>query len=79
MYVKAYMGFANEQARYFPSVTFSALNAQQMMIHPRTASEILSTVQETLSDQNLSSVTIVGHSLGGALALLDGVYINPRA
>jgi hypothetical protein len=38
--------------------------------------EILSAVQETLSTQGLSSVTVVGHSLGAALALLDGVFFS---
>jgi predicted lipase len=47
-----------------------------MIIHTRTASEILFHVQNTLSTQGLSSVTVVGHSLGGALALLDGVYLS---
>jgi predicted lipase len=47
-----------------------------MMMHTRTASEILSAVENTLSTQGLSSVTVVGHSLGGALALLDGVYLR---
>lgn len=46
------------------------------MMHTRTASEILSAVENTLSTQGLSSVTVVGHSLGGALALLDGVYLR---
>ncbi|KAN0121614.1 Alpha/Beta hydrolase fold [Russula decolorans] len=41
-----------------------------------TASAILSAVQNTLSTQGLSSVTVVGHSLGGALALLDGVFFS---
>jgi Lipase (class 3) len=47
-----------------------------MAMHTRTASDILTAVQETLSTQGLSSVTVVGHSLGGALALLDGVYLS---
>ena len=47
-----------------------------MMMHTRTASEILSAVENTLSTQGLSSVTVVGHSLGGALALLDGVFFS---
>ena len=41
-----------------------------------TAPAILSAVQKTLSAQGLSSVTVVGHSLGGALALLDGVFLS---
>ena len=47
-----------------------------MMMNPSTASEILSIVQNTLSTKNTSSVTVVGHSLGGALALLDGVFLS---
>ncbi|KAH9055744.1 lipase class 3 family protein [Lactarius vividus] len=42
----------------------------------KTASTILSAVQQTLSAHSASSVTIVGHSLGAALALLDGVYLR---
>ncbi|KAH9043989.1 lipase class 3 family protein [Lactarius hengduanensis] len=42
----------------------------------RTASAILSAVQQTLSVHGTSSVTVVGHSLGAALALLDGVYLR---
>ncbi|KAH9055743.1 lipase class 3 family protein [Lactarius vividus] len=42
----------------------------------RTASAILSAVQQTLSAHSASSVTVVGHSLGAALALLDGVYLR---
>ena len=47
-----------------------------MMTHPRTAPYILSAVQNTLSAEGISSVTVVGHSLGGALALLDGVFLS---
>jgi predicted lipase len=46
------------------------------MMNPRTASQILSAVQETLSTKDTSSVTVVGHSLGAALALLDGVSLS---
>lgn len=41
-----------------------------------TASTILSYVQSTLSTQGISNVTVVGHSLGAALALLDGVFLS---
>ena len=46
------------------------------MMNPRTAPYILSAVQNTLSAEGISSVTVVGHSLGGALALLDGVFLS---
>ncbi len=42
----------------------------------RTATTILSYVQQTLSAHNASSVTVVGFSLGAALSLLDGVYLR---
>ena len=41
-----------------------------------TASTILSAVLQTLSVYSASSVTVVGHSLGAALSLLDGVYLR---
>ncbi|KAI0249660.1 lipase [Lactifluus subvellereus] len=44
--------------------------------HASTAPGILSAVQQTLSAQGASSVTVVGHSLGAALALLDGVFLR---
>lgn len=43
-----------------------------------TADGIFSSVQKTLSAQSASSVTVVGHSLGAALALLDGVSLSLR-
>jgi predicted lipase len=33
-------------------------------------------VQQTLSAQGVSTVTVVGHSLGAALALLDGLFLS---
>ncbi|KAF8259380.1 Alpha/Beta hydrolase protein [Lactarius quietus] len=41
-----------------------------------TAPTIFSAVQQTLSTHNASSVTVVGHSLGAALSLLDAVYLR---
>ncbi|KAH0836869.1 Alpha/Beta hydrolase protein [Lanmaoa asiatica] len=40
-----------------------------------TASDILSSVQTTISKYGTSSVTLVGHSLGAALSLLDSLYL----
>ena len=42
----------------------------------RTATTVLSYVQQTLSAHSTLSVAIVGHSLGAALSLLDGVYLS---
>ncbi|KAA1468863.1 lipase [Dentipellis sp. KUC8613] len=43
--------------------------------HARSAPDILSAVNTALSAHNSKSVTLVGHSLGAALALLDSVYL----
>jgi predicted lipase len=44
----------------------------------RTAETILSAVQMTISAHNATQVTVIGHSLGCALALLDGMYLPLR-
>ena len=41
----------------------------------RTATEILSAIKTTLPANGASSITVVGHSLGAALALLDGLFL----
>ncbi|KAJ3576106.1 hypothetical protein NP233_g659 [Leucocoprinus birnbaumii] len=41
----------------------------------KTATAILSAVNTAISQHGVKKVTIVGHSLGGAIALLDGVYL----
>ncbi|KAJ7355771.1 lipase [Mycena albidolilacea] len=43
--------------------------------HAKTAPAILATVKTALDKYKASHVTLVGHSLGGALALLDSVYL----
>ncbi|TDL26724.1 alpha/beta-hydrolase [Rickenella mellea] len=43
--------------------------------HARSAPAILAAVQKTISAHNAKSVTVVGHSLGAALSLLDSVYL----
>jgi len=43
--------------------------------HAKTAAAILANVQLTMSRYNVNSVTMVGHSLGAALALLEAVYL----
>lgn len=41
----------------------------------RSAQDILRAVTTALSEHNTNSVTLVGHSLGAALSLLDAVYL----
>ncbi|KAF8799866.1 lipase class 3 family protein [Phlegmacium glaucopus] len=41
----------------------------------KTATEILSAVKSAIATHGATKVTIVGHSLGAAIALLDGVYL----
>ncbi|KZT00598.1 lipase [Laetiporus sulphureus 93-53] len=41
----------------------------------KTATDILSAVQKTLSTYGTNQITIVGHSLGAAISLLDSVYL----
>jgi len=42
----------------------------------KTARKVLSAVQKVMNDHKVSNVTVVGHSLGAALALLDAVYLR---
>ncbi|KAK0214948.1 alpha/beta-hydrolase [Armillaria fumosa] len=41
-----------------------------------TATQVLLSVRTAMSTFSTTSVTVVGHSLGGAIALLDGVYLD---
>lgn len=43
--------------------------------HAKTANQILSATRAALQKSNLTQVTLVGHSLGAALALLDSVFL----
>ncbi|KZS99722.1 alpha/beta-hydrolase [Laetiporus sulphureus 93-53] len=41
----------------------------------KTASDVLSAVQSAISTYSATKVTMVGHSLGAAISLLDAVYL----
>ena len=41
-----------------------------------TATGIIPTVRETLATYGVSTGTVVGHTLGAAIAILDGVYFK---
>ncbi|VDC03298.1 unnamed protein product [Peniophora sp. CBMAI 1063] len=44
--------------------------------HAQTATDILASVKSLLSSHSGASVTAIGHSLGGALAELDSLYLS---
>jgi len=41
----------------------------------KTATQVLAAVQSAISAHGATKVTVVGHSLGAAIALLDGIYL----
>ncbi|KAL0953904.1 hypothetical protein HGRIS_005071 [Hohenbuehelia grisea] len=51
------------------------VHAGFVQTHSLSAFEILAAVKKGLIDHGANHVTAVGHSLGGALALLDSVYL----
>ncbi|QRW02931.1 Lipase (class 3) [Ceratobasidium sp. AG-Ba] len=61
----------------FPGAPMTALvHAGFKSAHARTASTILSTVNQIIAERNATNVICVGHSLGGALAILEGLYMR---
>lgn len=77
--VEVHKGFASEQSKYvfvlLLTVFFQTTYLLCLCAARRTASDILSAVQTTLSEHGTNSVTLVGHSLGAALSLLDSVFL----
>ncbi|KAI0259394.1 Alpha/Beta hydrolase protein [Gloeopeniophorella convolvens] len=60
----------------FPNVPLTALvHSGFALEQAKTASAVLSAVKTTLNAHGANTVTVVGHSLGAALALLDSVYL----
>jgi predicted lipase len=71
------LAFVPPLPEFFPGVPMDALlHAGFAIEHIRTASEILSNVKQTLITHGASTVTVTGHSLGAALALLEGVQLR---
>ncbi|CAE6418846.1 unnamed protein product [Rhizoctonia solani] len=44
--------------------------------HTRSAADILSAVKDVLAQNNATKIVVTGQSLGGALAILDGLYLQ---
>ncbi|KAJ7589465.1 lipase [Mycena floridula] len=64
-------------SRLFPGVS-SAVRVHEGFAaeQSQTATSILSAAKDAISKHSASSVTLVGHSLGAALSLLDAVYLS---
>ncbi|KAG8741460.1 hypothetical protein FRC10_002828 [Ceratobasidium sp. 414] len=61
----------------FPGVPLLALVHSGFKIaHGRTATVVLDTVRKVIEERGAKTVISVGHSLGGALALLEGLHMR---
>ncbi|KIJ32818.1 hypothetical protein M422DRAFT_265301 [Sphaerobolus stellatus SS14] len=61
----------------FPGITNLGIRVYNgfLSAQKRTALDILAATQKTLTDYSGVSVALVGHSLGGTIALLDALYL----
>ncbi|KAJ6561093.1 Alpha/Beta hydrolase protein [Mycena vulgaris] len=63
-------------ATLFPGLNFSIqVHSGFANEHAQTATLILAAVQSALASSGVKKVTMVGHSLGAALSLLDSIYL----
>ncbi|KAF8637491.1 hypothetical protein AX17_002795 [Amanita inopinata Kibby_2008] len=72
---------ANARFEHLDPTLFPGINSS-ILVHSgfaneqaRTATTVLSYVQQTISTYDTSHITLIGHSLGAAIALLDSVYL----
>ncbi|KAF8957116.1 alpha/beta-hydrolase [Flammula alnicola] len=66
----------NLNSTLFPGVS-SAIKVHDGFAeeHAKTATSVLAAVRKALQQSGLTTVTVVGHSLGAALSLLESVYL----
>ncbi|KAL0953911.1 hypothetical protein HGRIS_005077 [Hohenbuehelia grisea] len=65
--------------KLFPKVPTGLLvHAGFQEAHARSATQILEAVKKATKQYSAKKVAIVGHSLGAALSLLDGIYLPPH-
>ncbi|KAF8705496.1 Alpha beta-hydrolase, partial [Rhizoctonia solani] len=69
--------FGTLSTSLFPGVT-SAVQVHSGFrdAHAATAATILAAVKKVIAERSATKVTLVGHSLGGALAALDALYLK---
>ncbi|KAG9018753.1 hypothetical protein FRB90_010061 [Tulasnella sp. 427] len=64
-------------AKYFPGIDSSVQVHQGFSTcHGKTADRINSAVKQMINDHSITNVVTVGHSLGGALAVLDAMSLQ---
>ncbi|KAF7317834.1 Lipase [Mycena kentingensis (nom. inval.)] len=70
-------GLKGLDSTLFPGVS-SSVQAHSGFLdsHARAAPRVLAAVRTAISRFSATKVTLVGHSLGGALALLDALYLS---
>ncbi|KAI1796789.1 alpha/beta-hydrolase [Ganoderma leucocontextum] len=60
----------------FPGLTLPiAAHAGFLGVHSRSASDVLEAVQQGMDKYSVNKVTVTGHSLGAAIALLDFAFL----
>ncbi|GBE86690.1 Alpha/Beta hydrolase protein [Sparassis latifolia] len=68
--------FTNLDSTLFPGLSSSIeVHSGFANEQAKTATTVLSAVQKALSTYSATHVTVVGHSLGAAISLLDSVYL----
>lgn len=61
----------------FPGVTETVrVHGGFQEAHSRSALQILTAAKTMMDTHEVKNILVVGHSLGGAIALLDGVYLG---
>lgn len=72
----AAVALANLDPSLFPGISSSVrVHKGFAAEQAKTATTILAAVQKAISTHGATHVTIVGHSLGAAIALLAGIYL----
>jgi len=69
--------FMNPDPYLFPNISSNIqVHAGFALEHQKTASQILAEVKRLMAEHASTSVILVGHSLGGALAELDSLFMR---
>lgn len=73
--VKVHNGFGESQAEYVLTGRM-AIRSGSRFDSNSSARDVLAAVKKAISTYSTNTVTVVGHSLGGAIALISGVFLD---